>query len=149
MSDQRRKWLEVCFYVSFFCNIGCCMCCHWLEDLRVDGSMMGGFCDPGGSGLSSLLRSCFCNDYKIKGCDKGTRAKAVQECFIATLEWLTAPPVEWSYVRSAASYLNRRVINQPAQWKTAQQLLPDQLWVLLICSSSLSSTCFSLTLSFM
>lgn len=41
--------------------------------------------------FSLLFHSCFCNDYKIKGCDKGTWAQAVQESFIATLwsgSWL-------------------------------------------------------------
>lgn len=44
--------------------------------------VMGGFCDPDGSSLSLLFQSCFCNDYKIKGCDKRTQE---QESFIATL----------------------------------------------------------------
>lgn len=65
--------------------------------------------------LSSPLQFCSCDDYKIKGCDKAW-TRVVQGIFHChPVEWLILSPVEWSYIRSAALYLNERVINQPAQ----------------------------------
>lgn len=110
------KYAFRCF-LDASCNIRQCMCCSWHEDLMLDKHLlMGVFCDPGSSSLSSLSSTVFCNGCKIKRCDKAAWAQAAQDSFNATLvEWLVASAVELSYVRSGGSYLKRRVMNQPAQ----------------------------------
>lgn len=117
------------------------MYCNWPEHLRIDNSVMGAFCKPEGSGLSLQLQPCYSKDYKIKGCDKGAQAQAGRGIsYCRLVERLTAS-IELSYVRSAVSNLNRRLINQPAQPQRHSKFL-QSCCLLLIFSSSLSSTLF-------
>lgn len=98
---------------NVFCNIQCLMCCHW--ELRVDSSVMGGIF----FWISYFF--CLCCLATVKRLENqkehyrgitGTGNPGIFQCHL--VEWFVSSLAEWSYIRSAVPYLNRKTINQPA-----------------------------------
>lgn len=76
------------------------------------------------------LLPCHCENQKehYRGIT-GTGNPGIFQCHL--VEWFVSSLAEWSYIRSAVPYLNRKTINQPAQPQQHNDFLPsedDQWW---------------------
>lgn len=96
-----------------------------------------------------FFQPCFCNNDKMWGMwqkSAGAGGAGIIHCHPVVR--FMASPVEWGYVRSAASHFKQESHKSSGTVTTTQQLLSELFWVLLISSSSLLDNSHSLSLFF-